>query len=208
MKVLISAGPTREYLDPVRFISNPSTGRMGFLISEECMKKGHSITLVSGPTNLKPPLGVTFISVESTEDMRREILKVFPDVDVLIMSAAVSDWRPARKSKSKIKQKRPWSLKLIPNPDIIKEVSKIKRDSQKVIGFALETTDIVKNAKRKLKEKKIDLIIGDTPDFFGTQNKGSKVIFLWKDGRIIEFKKITKEQTAQKLVSLLEDLTK
>ena len=197
IKVLISAGPTREYIDPVRFISNPSTGKMGYLIAEYAKKKGFDVILVSGPTYLKPPEGVKLIKVETAEEMQKEILKNFPKVDLLIMAAAVSDWRPFRKFKNKLKRKNQWTLKLIPNPDILKSVAKIKKESQKVVGFALETEDIIKNAEKKLKEKKLDLIIGNTPDFFG-KGKKSDVWFIFKDGKVINFK-IKKEQIPSKI---------
>ena len=197
IKVLISAGPTREYIDPVRFISNPSTGKMGYLIAEYAKKKGFDVILVSGPTYLKPPEGVKLIKVETAEEMQKEILKNFPKVDLLIMAAAVSDWRPFRKFKNKLKRKNQWTLKLIPNPDILKSVAKIKKESQKVVGFALETEDIIKNAEKKLKEKKLDLIIGNTPDFFG-EGKKSDVWFIFKDGKVINFK-IKKEQLPPKI---------
>ncbi|MCM8818758.1 MAG: phosphopantothenoylcysteine decarboxylase [Candidatus Omnitrophica bacterium] len=192
IKVLISAGPTREYIDPIRFISNPSTGKMGYLIAECAKKMGYSVILVSGPTHLKPPKKVKFIKVETAKEMQREILRHFPQVDILIMAAAVSDWRPYRKFKNKLKRKKEWNLKLIPNPDILKSVSKIKKENQIVVGFALETNQIIKNAEKKLKEKKLDLIIGNTPDFFG-DGKKSDVCFIFKNGKILKYK-IKKEQ--------------
>ncbi|MCM8830082.1 MAG: phosphopantothenoylcysteine decarboxylase [Candidatus Omnitrophica bacterium] len=205
MKVLITAGPTREYLDPVRFISNPSTGRMGYLIAEECIKNGYDVTLISGPTSLEVPQGVKYIRIETADEMKKAVLKYFPESEVLIMSAAISDWRPAKRAKEKIKRKKEWKLKLIPNPDILKEVGKIKMPSQKVIGFALETEDIIKNAKKKLKEKKLDLIVANTPDFFG-KGKVSNAIFISKEGRAEEFKMIEKEDIAKKIVSILPSL--
>jgi phosphopantothenoylcysteine decarboxylase / phosphopantothenate---cysteine ligase len=206
MKILISAGPTREYLDPVRFISNPSTGKMGYLIAEKSLKKGHTVILVSGPTHLRHPAKVKFISTETAEEMKISILKNFKSVDALIMCAAVSDWRPARKSPGKIKQKKTWKLNLVPNPDILKEVSKIKMHNQIVIGFALETSDIVKNAVGKMKEKNLDLIVADTPEFFGDGAKKSKVYFIYRDGSTEEFKEMTKSRLAQKIVTLLEKI--
>lgn len=207
MKVLITAGPTREYIDPVRFISNPSTGKMGYLIAEECIKKGYEVILISGPAYLEVPSGFKkYIRVETAEEMKEAVLNYFPESDVLIMSAAVSDWRPAKKSKEKIKRKKEWKLKLVPNPDILKEVAKIKRDGQKVVGFALETEDIIKNARKKLNEKKLDLIVANTPDFFG-EGKPSKVIFIFKDGKIIKQEKVKKEDIAKKIVSLISYLT-
>ncbi|MBN1445597.1 MAG: phosphopantothenoylcysteine decarboxylase [Candidatus Omnitrophica bacterium] len=204
MKILISAGPTREYIDPVRFISNPSTGKMGYLIAEECLKKGHSVVIVSGPTHLKPPGKARLLRVETAEEMRKEILKRFPKADALIMTAAVSDWRPAKKHRGKLKRKKAWELKLVPNPDILKEAVRIKRKNQTVVGFALETSDILKNAGEKLKEKKLDLIVADTPDFL--KGKDSKVVFILKDGRVEKFSRLDKRQTAVKTVKLLEEL--
>ncbi len=206
MKILITAGPTREYLDPVRFISNPSTGKMGYLISEEAIKRGHKVILISGPTYLKPPDGIKVVKITSTEEMKEAVLKYFPEYDVLIMAAAVSDWKPEKKYRGKLKRKKEWNLKLIPNPDILKEVSKIKKENQIVIGFALETENIEKNALKKLKEKKLDLIIGNTTEFFG-EGKPSKVIFISKDGKVKKYKRIKKEKVAEKIVNWIEDET-
>ena len=136
--------------------------------------------------------------------MKEAILKEFPKVDCLIMAAAVSDWRPEKKFSEKLKIKKSWSLKLIPNPDILKEVSRIKKDNQIVIGFALETDDIKRNALKKLKEKKLDLIVANTPDFFG-EGKFSRVIFLSKKGKVEEFDKIDKEKVAEKVIEWLEN---
>jgi len=206
MKILITAGPTREYLDPVRFISNLSTGKMGYLISEEAIKRGHKVILISGPTYLKPPDGIKVVKTTSTEEMKEAVLKYFPEYDVLIMAAAVSDWKPEKKYRGKLKRKKEWNLKLIPNPDILKEVSKIKKENQIVIGFALETENIEKNALKKLKEKKLDLIIGNTTEFFG-EGKPSKVIFISKDGKVKKYKRIKKEKVAEKIVNWIENKT-
>lgn len=205
MKILITAGPTREYIDPVRFISNPSTGRMGYLIAGECVKKGYEVILISGPTHLKEPDKVKYIKVETAEEMRKAVLKYFPQIDILIMSAAVSDWKPAIKVKEKIKRKKEWKLKLVPNPDILKEVAKIKKKNQKVIGFALETKDILKNARRKLKKKNVDLIVANTTSFFG-KGSPSEVVFIFKDGKAKKFKRIKKEDVAEKIISFLNIL--
>ncbi len=203
MKILISAGPTREFIDSVRFISNPSTGKMGYLLSEKLRLRGHSVILVSGPTYLKPPDGIRLINVTSAEEMKDAVLKEFPKVDCLIMTAAVSDWRPEKKFSEKLKIKKSWSLKLVPNPDILKEVSRIKKDNQMVIGFALETDDIKRNALKKLKEKKLDLIVANTPDFFG-EGKLSRVIFISKKEDIEEFERISKEEVSEMIIKWIE----
>ncbi len=204
MKILITAGPTREYLDPVRFISNPSTGKMGYLIAQEGKRRGYKIILITGPTHLKPPDRIKVVKVTSAEEMKEAVLKYFLECDALIMAAAVSDWKPKIKYREKLKRKKEWNLKLIPNPDILKEVSKIKKENQIVIGFALETEDIEKNALKKLKEKKLDLIIGNTTDFFG-EGKASRTVFISKNGKIKEFKKIKKEKVAEKIVNWIEN---
>jgi len=192
IKILVTAGPTREYIDPIRYISNPSTGKMGYLIAEYAKKIGFDVILITGPTYIEPPKMVKLVKVESAREMEKEILKYFTEVDLLIMCAAVSDWRPYRKFKNKIKIKKEWNLKLVPNPDILKKVSKIKKENQKIVGFALETENIIENAKKKLKEKKLDLIVGNTPEFFGEGRK-SDVYFIFKEGKVFRFK-IKKEQ--------------
>jgi len=203
MKILITAGPTREHLDPVRFISNSSTGTMGYLIAQEGKKRGYKIILITGPTHLKPPDGIKVVKVTSAEEMKEAVLKYFPECNALIMAAAVSDWKPQMKFSEKLKRKKEWDLKLIPNPDILKEVSKIKKENQIVIGFALETEKIEENALKKLKEKKLDLIIGNTTEFFG-EGKPSEVVFISKDGKIKEYKRINKEKVAEKIIQWIE----
>lgn len=205
MKVLITAGPTREYIDPVRFISNPSTGKMGFLIAKECVKQGYEVVLVSGSSSCEIPSGVAFVEAETAVEMEESVVKYFPQADVLVMSAAVSDWRPAVKSQEKIKRKEEWSLKLVPTADILKRVAKIKKPYQRIIGFALETGDIIKNARKKLKEKDMDLIVADTPAFFG-EGEASMVVFIYKDGKTEKYTEITKEEISKKIVSLIKTL--
>jgi len=202
MKILVSAGPTREHIDPIRFISNPSTGEMGYLLAEYAVREGHAVTLISGPVHLVPPAGVRLVNVETAEEMLEAVLKYFPESEVLIMSAAVGDWRPRFKEAAKLKRKKKWFLELVPNPDILKEVAKVKKERQKVIGFALETENLASNALKKLEEKKLDLIVADTPDFFG-RNGTSRVVFMHKDGSKEEFKKITKKNVAEKIMGII-----
>ena len=203
MKILISAGPTREYIDPVRFISNPSTGKMGYLLAEYALKSGHSVVLVSGPVHLTYPRGVVLVKVETAQEMKDAILKHFQASDILVMSAAVGDWKPVIRERQKIKRKKKWLLELVPNPDILKEVSRIKQPWQKVVGFALETENLINNAHRKLKEKKIDLVVADTPTFFGSNGK-SNVVFLYKDGTVEEFTDISKRDVAKKIIGIID----
>jgi len=159
-KILIGAGPTREKIDPVRFISNYSTGSFGYEIAKEAMRKGLSVTLVSGPTTLKAPAGIKFIGVESSLDMRRAILAEFKKADCVVMAAAVVDWRPVYFAKRKIKKSAKKTIELTENPDILAELG-AKKKGRIAVGFALETENLERNALKKLKDKNLDLIVAN-----------------------------------------------
>lgn len=158
--ILITAGPTREMIDPVRFISNLSTGEMGYRIAEAALKKNFQVTLISGPVALKPPKGVRVISVVSASQMEREVKKYFPKCDAVIMTAAVCDYAPIRFSASKIKDKALSELKIRPTNDILKSVGKNKKQ-QVVVGFCLETENLEHHALKKLCEKNLDLMVAN-----------------------------------------------
>jgi len=156
--VLVTAGPTRERIDPVRFISNYSTGTFGYEIAREARARGCAVTLVSGPAHLKPPAGVKFVAVETAEEMKRAVLK--NKADCVIMAAAVCDWRIKNPSDTKIKKDgKKRLLELAENPDILKELGRKKRGV--LVGFALETGELEKNALKKLKEKNLDIIVAN-----------------------------------------------
>ena len=198
LRILVTAGPTREKIDPVRFISNYSTGSFGYAIAKEASLRGHKVTLVSGPVSLKAPSGVRFLSVESAEEMRRAVTKHIASADCLIMAAAVSDWRPILTAKSKIKRSsRKNILRLKENTDILKTIG--KRTDKILVGFALETENVEQNARKKLKEKKLDLIVANklTGDkkIFG-ENKTS-VVMIDKSGTKEAFKNKSKEEMAK-----------
>ena len=160
--ILITAGPTREKIDPVRFISNYSTGTFGYELAGEAVKRGARVILISGPTHLEVPQGVKFISVESAIDMRRAALSELKNADYVIMSAAVSDWRPKETSVRKIKRSLgKITLELVENPDILSEICAHK-GARVVAGFALETEDLEKNALKKLLGKNTDIIIANS----------------------------------------------
>lgn len=162
--ILITAGPTRERIDPVRFISNYSTGTFGYELAKESLSRGCRTTLVSGPTALKPPEGVKFIGVESALEMARAVKKELGRHDCLIMAAAVSDWRPLSPSKNKIKRELfPGTLELVENPDILKASGAAKR-GKILVGFALETEDLERNALRKMRQKNLDMIVSNKLD--------------------------------------------
>ena len=159
IKFLISAGPTYESIDPVRFIGNHSSGKMGFSIANAAQKRGAKVQLVTGPVNLTTPDNVERVDVVSANEMKKEIKKRFKDIDVLIMSAAVADYQPVKVADQKIKKKtNDLSIPLKKTPDILRDIAKIKK-KQIVIGFALETENEKKNAYNKLKHKNLDAII-------------------------------------------------
>jgi len=184
LHILITAGPTREYIDPVRFVSNSSTGFFGYQIASEAVRRGHKVTLISGPVCLPPPKGARLISVVSALDMKSAVEKFFPFSDCLIMSAAVADYSPARVSPRKIKKnKKSLTLRLVKTPDILSCLAK-KKKNKIVIGFALETEALKVNAQKKLKAKHLDYIvstsIGNKRSPFGDRKVG--ILIIGKDG--------------------------
>jgi len=159
-KCLISAGPTREWIDSVRYLSNPSSGKMGFELATSAAEKGLDVTLVSGPVSLSCPEGVNFVAVETALEMREALINFFAEADLTIMSAAVSDHRPENLGNLKIKKDQlPDQLKLIPNPDILLELGKLKSSQQTLVGFAAESDDHFDNARKKLEDKNLDWIV-------------------------------------------------
>lgn len=164
IRILITAGPTREYIDPVRYLSNDSSGQMGFAIAAEAMKRGSRVTLIHGPVNLAAPAGVHAVPVVSANDMLRACLKHWPRHDVLIMAAAVADYRPRRAYATKIKkQKTDFTLELEPTVDILATLAARKKKQQRVIGFALEDRKPRARARDKLIRKNLDAIVLNAP---------------------------------------------
>ncbi len=161
MNLLITAGPTREHLDPVRFLSNRSTGKMGFAIAQAAAERGHAVTLIAGPVSLPTPAGVARVDVISALEMLDAVLRHLPQHDALVMCAAVADWRPKLASAAKLKKAdmRPV-LELEPNPDILKTVRPLKA-TRLYVGFAAETGDPLAEAQRKLAAKGLDLIVAN-----------------------------------------------
>ena len=161
MNILITAGPTREHLDPVRFLSNRSTGKMGFAVAQAAAGRGHQVTLVAGPVALATPQGVTRMDVVSARDMLAAVERLLPQHDALVMSAAVADWRPAQEADAKLKKAdMSPTLQLVPNPDILKTLAPLK-GRRLFIGFAAETGDPLAEAQRKLTAKGLDLIVAN-----------------------------------------------
>jgi phosphopantothenoylcysteine decarboxylase/phosphopantothenate--cysteine ligase len=159
-RVLVTAGPTREPIDPVRFISNRSSGKMGYGLARAAGRRGARVTLVSGPTALTPPPGAVFVPVQTAEEMREAVLHHLADATIVVKAAAVADYRVAHASTAKIKGKRDLTLDLTPNPDILAEVA-ARRTGAFVVGFAAETHDVAANARAKLAAKGIDLLVAN-----------------------------------------------
>jgi phosphopantothenoylcysteine decarboxylase / phosphopantothenate---cysteine ligase len=160
-KLLITAGPNREPLDPVRYLSNRSSGKMGYALARAAIRRGAEVALISGPTMLEPPAGARLIPVTTAAEMRHAVLDEFPWSTAVIMAAAVTDYRPADFASKKIKRGRgPIELRLEPNPDILKEIG-AKKNGKLLVGFAAETDELVANAKKKLKDKNLDIIVAN-----------------------------------------------
>ena len=159
-RVLVTAGPTREPIDPVRYISNRSSGRMGYALAAAAARRGASVTLVSGPTALTPPAAATFVPVQTAEEMREAVLQHAPGSAIVIKAAAVADYRVRQPADQKIKGKRDITLDLTPNPDILSELA-AKGTGAFVVGFAAETTDVVAHARAKLEAKGIELLVAN-----------------------------------------------
>ncbi|MFN9560272.1 MAG: bifunctional phosphopantothenoylcysteine decarboxylase/phosphopantothenate--cysteine ligase CoaBC [Dolichospermum sp.] len=201
-EVLISAGGTREYLDPVRFIGNPSTGKMGLALAQAALHRGAKVILVHCPASWEVPLGVEAIPVITSEEMQQVMLNQLPNADIIIMSAAVADVKPRDYSIEKLpKRSLPENLPLIPVPDIVAEIGNRKQPHQYLIGFAAQTGDIVKPAREKLQKKKLDAIVANPIDQvdsgFGSDN--NQAVFLDKSGREVEIPTCSKLEMAHYL---------
>ena len=157
-RVVVTAGPTREPIDPVRYISNRSSGKMGFRLATAASRRGATVVLVSGPTAIAPPSGVTFVPVETAEEMREAVMHHANGATIVVKAAAVADYRTKAPSATKIKGKTDLTLELTPNPDILKEVAAASRGAF-IVGFAAETNDVAANARAKLEAKGVDLLV-------------------------------------------------
>ncbi|MFA5168494.1 MAG: phosphopantothenoylcysteine decarboxylase [Candidatus Omnitrophota bacterium] len=209
-KILITAGPTREMLDPVRFLSNLSTGEMGYTLAKVAVSKGYQVSLVSGPTDLQPPRGVKFYSVISATQMEKVCAELFPKHDSLIMTAAICDFMPVASSRHKIQSARGLMLKLKRTPDILASLAK-RKGRRVVIGFCLETQDLIRRATKKLIRKKLDGIVAN---FYGSNGRipfGKRRVeahLIDAAGRIRRIAARPKAQIAKILLRWMESLNK
>jgi phosphopantothenoylcysteine decarboxylase/phosphopantothenate--cysteine ligase len=200
--ILVSAGPTCEDLDPVRFISNRSSGKMGYAVAEAAVKRGARVILVSGPVNLETPAGVERVDVRTAEEMRRAVAERFADTSIAILAAAVADYRPAQPRPEKIKKgSAPLAISLDPTTDILAEVAKNK-GNKIVVGFAAETDHVAENARKKLASKNADLIVANdvTTEGAGFDRDTNVVTLFSRDGRDLALPKMLKSEVAQRIL--------
>lgn len=207
LRLLVSAGPTREYLDPVRFLSNPSSGRMGYAVAEAARDRGAEVVLVAGPTCLPDPWGVEVVRVESALEMRDRLRERYPWAQGVVMAAAVADYRPAEvlaEKEPKVEAER--TLRLVPNPDILKELGQEKGD-RVLVGFAMETGEGLERAKGKLWRKNLDLIVLNwvNREGVGFGSPENEVVLLLRDGRILELPRMSKRQVADRILDFVKE---
>ncbi|MBM7868922.1 phosphopantothenoylcysteine decarboxylase/phosphopantothenate--cysteine ligase [Clostridium pascui] len=206
-KVLVTAGPTWSLIDPVRFITNRSSGKMGYAIAEEARDRGAEVTLVSGPTSLKAPFGINTINITTNEEMLNEVLEHFNSQDIVIKAAAVADYKPVEYSQNKIKKaSNELVLNFAKDTDILKKLGEIKQN-QVLVGFAAESNDLISNAESKLKKKNLDYIVANdiTSSDTGFQSSENRVIILTRDGEKLSLEKMSKREVAQKLFDIIND---
>ncbi|UFJ41983.1 bifunctional phosphopantothenoylcysteine decarboxylase/phosphopantothenate--cysteine ligase CoaBC [Brevibacillus humidisoli] len=206
VRVLVTAGPTREKIDPVRYISNHSSGKMGYAIAEAARDRGAEVTLVSGPVALPRPSGITYIAVESVQQMYDAVMAHLPESDIVVKAAAVSDYRPAVTHTHKVKKGEDGlTLQLEKAPDILQAVGERKHPGQFVVGFAAETQDLARHATDKLRRKNADLIVGNNvlAEGAGMGTDTNLVTFFSADGGIFEQPLMSKRQVAEKLFDLV-----
>lgn len=204
-KILITAGPTYEKLDPVRFIGNYSSGKMGFALAEECARRGAEVILVAGPVDLKTTHpNIKRVDVESAEEMYKASMNIFPDMDAAILCAAVADYRPKEQASEKIKRSNDdMTLELVPNKDIAASLGQVKKSNQLLVGFALETTDETQNALKKMEKKNLDYIVLNSLNDKGAGFKydTNKISILSRKGERNDFDLKSKKEVASDIIN-------
>ena len=204
-KVLVTAGPTIAPLDPVRFITNKSTGKMGYAIAKEAKERGADVILVSGPTNIPKIADINFISIKTNSEMKDAVLKYYDTADIVIKSAAVADYKPKEYSDEKIKKgEGDLELTLTRDSDILKILGERKKE-QILIGFAAESNNVLENAEKKLKNKNLDFIVANdiTARDTGFGSEDNKVTILSKDGKVISLDKMSKKEVATNIFDMI-----
>ena len=207
-KVLVTAGPTRELLDPVRHLTNPSSGKMGYALARAAKWRGAEVTLVSGPSFLAPPQGISLVRVTTAQEMYKTVTEQFTQMDAVVMAAAVSDYRPKKRAEAKIKKiKASESLELEKTEDILLRLGELKQ-GQILVGFAAETEDLLENAKAKLRQKNLDFIVANdlTAANAGFGSDTNEVTILWPGGQVENLPSKSKEVIAMEIWDRVERL--
>jgi phosphopantothenoylcysteine decarboxylase/phosphopantothenate--cysteine ligase len=213
-KVVVSAGPTQEPLDPVRFLSNPSSGRQGFALSQAAVDRGAAVTLVTGPTHLATPVGVERVDVRTAEEMKEAVLEASATGDALLMAAAVGDYGPTEVAAQKMKKgTSDLTLRLTRTPDILAAVAEKRAATgcpRVVVGFAAETEDLLENARKKLEAKDLDLIVANdvTAAYAGFGTETNRVVLLGRDGEATELPLMSKFAVAERVLEQVGNLLK
>lgn len=207
-RVLVSAGPTQEDIDPVRFITNHSTGKMGYAVAKNAARRGADVTLVSGPVSIEPPMGVRTVQVRSAQQMFDEITDRSEEQDIIIMTAAVADMRPLNAASEKIhKVTMPDSIKLGTNPDILSYLGAHRRDGQVIVGFSMETENLIENSRVKLAKKHCDMIVANSlrekGAGFGTD---TNVVTLITKDKAEELPIMSKDEVAERIFTFIRDM--
>jgi phosphopantothenoylcysteine decarboxylase / phosphopantothenate---cysteine ligase len=204
-KLLITAGPNREPLDPVRYLSNRSSGKMGYALARAAIRRGAEVALISGPTMLEPPTGARLIPVTTAAEMRHAVLNEFPRSTAVIMAAAVTDYRPADFAGKKMKRGQgPIEIRLEPNPDILKEIG-AQKNGKLLVGFAAETDELVANAKKKLEDKNLDMIVANdvTGAGAGFDVDTNVATILDRGGGVLALPLMSKDELAEQIFDYL-----
>ncbi len=210
LKVLVTAGPTQESIDPVRYITNHSSGKMGYALARAARMRGADVTLVSGQTALDPPAGVSYIDVRSSQEMHDAVLEYAAGSDMIFKAAAVADYTPVTTADHKIKKKDgDMSIELKRTADILGDVAKIRRDQQIICGFSMETDNLIENSRSKLERKSLDMICANSLRTEGAGFKGdTNVITVITGNSILELGKLSKFDTAQKIIDIAYEMYK
>lgn len=209
LHIAVTAGPTQEALDPVRYLTNHSTGKMGYAIARAAVRRGAEVTLISGPVALAPVPGARLVRVTSALEMRDAVIKVFPETDIIIKAAAVGDYRPAQAAQEKIKkQGEDMRLELVRNPDILREIGGIKSERQIVCGFSMETQALLEHSAAKLMDKNCDMMVANNLRTegagFGTDT--NVATFLYRDGRRESLPLMEKDKLADEILNRVVEL--
>ena len=207
-KIIVTAGGTRERIDPVRYLTNDSSGKMGVAVAAAAQQAGAEVTLIAGSMKVTPPTGINVISVTSTNDMYEAVNEQFASADGLVMAAAVSDFRPATSADHKIKKDKDhpgMTLELVENPDIVATMGAKKRADQFLVGFAAETNDLKQNAQKKLTAKHLDLMVANdvSQSQIGFNSDDNQVTFMWPDGRQQQTPIESKAKVAEEIVDII-----